>query len=171
MNRSEVENQDYVYIDYEDGHILPNQTFVIPFVVNSEKIVIDFNYEQNGFEVLSTSITNNKQINFELSCITNSSEYWLSLQITLNSNSIVNSKLFAVVKENGVFVSQFSKNDALEQYFAYSLKDETLTKAEIGELRSEIYSSSVIEKGYTVMGKDTLKLPGLQSWAVNKKYW
>lgn len=128
---------DYVYVDFQDERIPNNKSFIVPFKVKSQYGIRNFDYTQVGFLILSSRIINSEQINIELMCSSSADEHSLSLDIKLESDTVLNVQLYAVANETGVYISQFTKDDAYEKYLSFAVSNGLLSESESVRMRND----------------------------------
>lgn len=150
---------DYVYVDFQDERIPNNKSFIVPFKVKSQYGIRNFDYTQVGFLILSSRIINSEQINIELMCSSSADEHSLSLDIKLESDTVLNVQLYAVANETGVYISQFTKDDAYEKYLSFAVSNGLLSESESVRMRMDFCKYSVTEVNYTSNNTSVADLP------------
>ena len=132
----ENESGNRIYLDSQQTHFLPYENVVISYSVSSNKNILDFNYSQNGFNVISINVdeNNRSRLIVELSCVSNSPECTFDISVSLENGENIDTSLFAVSNEYGVFISSFSVDNALERYCQYAIQNNILTEEQARNL-------------------------------------
>ena len=138
----------YILLESEKVHFLQNENIRVTYSVSNEEGIVSISHSENGFNVIAINIDEeeNYKVTVELSCLSSSLEYTLSLQLELESGNNVKASLYAINNEYGVFVSPFSEDDARERYFDYAIEESILTPEECEEIRAEFGRRCVIEE-------------------------
>ena len=70
-------------------------------------------------------------------CSSSADEHSLSLDIKLESDTVLNVQLYAVANETGVYISQFTKDDAYEKYLSFAVSNGLLSESESVRMRND----------------------------------
>ena len=111
-------NGVYVSLETEKNHFSNDENVSVAYYVNSEDSITDISYTQVGFNVISVGVdeSDSHRVMVELSCISSSTSYSVSVQIMLSNGKSLTAMLYATKNEYGVFISPFSEDDACENF-------------------------------------------------------
>lgn len=125
-------------IDLPEEHILRHEEF---HVTVSAKGTFHYTYTAQGLNVVSVSKTTANDIDVVLCGTTEQESAEFTLQATFQDNNVSTAKIFAVVKDCGVFLSQYSEDNALRNYVNYAVENELLTELEGDAYLSNYYDN------------------------------
>ncbi len=99
----------------------------VSYILNSESTISNVTYTQVAFSSVSVNVdtTDSKKFNVTFTILSNSENCHIAFQVTLASGEVINTDLYAVRNNTGVFLSQFSNENAYYKYLKY-LKDENI---------------------------------------------
>lgn len=134
-----------------------NSNITATYEVYSEDNILDYAYTVVGFTV--TSITNDiqtpKLINIEMTIDVTAEEHVLSLEIELTKGKVLSVRLYAINNEYGIYLSQYSEDDAREKYLL-DIKDKNIiTSREYEDIRGELSRRGVEEDTYSINYRST----------------
>ena len=149
-----AKNEDYAYINLKEDHVVETTVLNIPVSVVSESVIVDFTYEETDFEVLSSKTENSHNLLFTLKCLF-FGEHELHIHIKMSDKTELSASLYAFCTDFGIFLSTFSRNDALKKYIDYTLNNSILTESEAEELIEKLSSKSSIDEDDTLEVNNT----------------
>jgi hypothetical protein len=132
-----TDDGEYAYIDFPTQHILPNQTFVVPFIVNSESVIEDYSFNTDGLAVLHSELVSDSIVSFRLCSMSDETEGKLTVFINMTNEGQFEVNLYAYIATNGVYLSQTMYDDAYSKYIQYSVEAEEMTEEEGRDLYME----------------------------------
>ena len=149
-----MKNEDYAYINLKEDHVVETTVLNIPVSVVSESVIVDFTYEETDFEVISSKTENSHNLLFTLKCLF-FGEHELHIHIKMSDKTELSASLYAFCTDFGIFLSTFSRNDALKKYIDYTLNNSILTESEAEELIEKLSSKSSIDEDDTLEVNNT----------------
>lgn len=139
-------SDNYVSLENEKFHFSQKENIVVSYKILSDETICTIDYVQDGFVVIDKCIADDNRIELELSCLSNDSVYSLTIQIAMSNDKSVVAMLYIVQNEYGYFISQFSKDDALQRYFDYAKESNIMTQDEYGAIKAELSRVGVVEE-------------------------
>lgn len=173
------EDDTYVSMENEKVHFLLEENINVSYFVSSDGTILDFEYSQSGFSVISSSIdeNNGNRITLELSCLPSALEYSFIMKIKMSNGENVIAMLYAVQNEYGCFISPFSKDDAMQRYFDYAQESNIMTQDEYEAIMSELSKIDVVEEeiidrpSTSINGTTTLATSSSETYVKGTLQW
>lgn len=117
-----------VSLETEARRFISGEDIVVSYLVSDDEEIMNFQYAQTGFSVVDIYVDENNcsRIVLELSLIPEQSEYCMELCITLADKDL-EVCLYAIENECGIFISQYSEENAYERYLEYAVMEGEMT--------------------------------------------
>ena len=144
-------NYDYAYMICEDDYILNDSSINVLLVLNTNKIICDYSIQNNGFDDYFINELNTDKWNISLGCLHYGDDLEFHITLDLSNNSSITASLYAIYNEYGIFVSGFSKEDALEKYINYALEYLLITEWDADKIRVQnLYKNEPYQEDVTI---------------------
>lgn len=161
---ADSDSNSYIHFDISNN---PYTTDIISLNGTLDKI---YNVDCTSSDISIITWDQNKQndVLFEFKISTKEKEFKIELSFLDSSNTLcANKEFYFYNTELGIFISQISNSNNIENYKSYSLKKELITQAEYDEYNSSINNNSVIQTAST-LDNSKLMLPDM---VVGKFNW
>lgn len=106
-----------INLNVEKMWFLDAEDIVVSYSISNGEEITNVNYSSTGFNVIDVYVDSNdySKINIELLCLDNQDEYKLDLNVTVGEEN-VNTSLYAINNQYGIFISEISTTNAYERY-------------------------------------------------------
>ena len=117
-----------VDLNVEKMWFLAEEDITLSYAVSNEEEITNFDYSSTGFNVIDIYVdsSDNSKINLELSCSDVEEEYILDLRVTVGEED-VDTSLYAINNQYGIFISEISTTNAYERYLEYAVTENIVT--------------------------------------------
>ena len=170
----------YIAFQTDKVHYLENQEITVSYVSHYENGIADITYSQDGFNVLSLTIDqeDNKVFTVNISYEPDRVDYSLQMQVEHIGGELAIVELHGYLNEYGMFISQFSADNAREKFYTFAKAQNLMTEEDCQQARQEFWdkdkqnSSIVVEnvqastQGESVASttSDTIEIKGDLRW-------
>ena len=140
------DSETYVSLEVSKKFFTNDENISLTYYVKSENDIEDIDYVQNGFKVMAINIdeASFKRVFVELSCIPDEEKYDMIISITMSSGDCLTARLYAIKNEHGVFISDFSEEEAWRNYIGYA-KDRNIISQ--GEYEDKVANEIIRTRG------------------------
>ena len=140
------------------------ETIHIDYEVNTNSEVISHEFEGRGFSMLTVN-RNGNEVLVELKALAGYQECYFSLALNLKNGNNLQSTVYGVKTEVGVFISPSSYDNAKDRAYKYLFDNGYITKEEWEEQYQEDIKNSVINLSPNSMSRSsTGTISGTLTW-------
>ena len=158
-------NESSINLETNVEHFPIDDIIIVSYYVNSEFNISNIDYIQSGFQIksITTDPMDAKRIIVELNCLPNYSKHSLSLKVQLETNQCIETSLYTISSDIGIFISPFSVDDATQNYLIYAKSNNYISESDYHSIKAEMSRVGAITEDYIIKSSHTNELNVLQN--------